>query len=62
MQNTNETEFEKELKKKNKDLKTSIDNIFEAENQLKNSRVGLTGSLAGLIQSNLEILKRLENK
>ncbi len=62
MQNTNETEFEKELKKKNKDLKTSIDNIFEAENRLKNSRVGLTGSLAGLIQSNLEILKRLENK
>ena len=62
MQNTNETEFEKELKKKNEDLKTSIDNIFEAENRLKNSRVGLTGSLAGLIQSNLEILKRLENK
>lgn len=62
MRNTNETEFEKELKKKNKDLKTSIDNIFEAENRLKNSRVGLTGSLAGLIQSNLEILKRLENK
>lgn len=62
MQNTNETEFEKELKKKNKDLKTSINNIFEAENRLKNSRVGLTGSLTGLIQSNLEILKRLENK
>ena len=62
MQNTNETEFEQELKKKNKDLKTSIDNIFEAENRLKNSRVGLTGGLAGLIQSNLEILKRLENK
>ena len=62
MQNYNETEFEKEVEKKNKDLKTSIDNIFEAENRLKNSRVGLAGSLAGLIQSNLEILKRLDNK
>ena len=62
MNKINKTEFEKELKKKNKDLKTSIDNIFEAENRLKNSRVGLAGSLAGLIQSNLEILNRLENK
>lgn len=62
MNKINKTEFEKELKKKNKDLKTSIDNIFEAENRLKNSRVGLAGSLAGLIQSNLEILNRFENK
>lgn len=44
MNKINETEFEKELKKKNKDLKTSIDNIFEAENRLKNSRVGLAGA------------------
>lgn len=49
-----------ELEKKNKDLKTSIDDIFEAENRLKNSRAGLAGSLAGLIESTKNINQEFE--
>lgn len=48
------------LREENKELKTSVDDVIEAENKLNGTRASLAGGLAGLIESTSQINAKLQ--